>query len=316
MIVCFASDDAFTLGILSSQIHCTWAHLAGGRLGMGNDPRYNKTRCFDPFPFPALEESPLKQRIRSLGERLDTHRKRQQEQHPGLTLTGIYNVLEKLRSGEPLTAKEKQIHDQGLVTVLRQIHDELDEAVLEAYGWGDLSAKGTPCSGGLRPSIANEEAPPLSPNSIDGHRPTLQGTSSANDEELLTRLVALNHERAVEEKRGLIRWLRPDYQNPTAAAPQPIQTTLTGTDPDSSSSNQKSKINNPQSSINPSSILTWPDRLPDQVAILRKLIGTGDRNVAAPYDAESLSGLFGRKNKKRTEQIEGILETLKGLGQL
>ena len=105
------------------------------------------------FPFPALTESPLKQRIRSLGERLDTHRKRQQEQHPGLTLTGIYNVLEKLRSGEPLTAKEKQIHDQGLVTVLRQIHDELDEAVLEAYGWRDLSAKGTPCSGGLRPRV-------------------------------------------------------------------------------------------------------------------------------------------------------------------
>jgi putative transcriptional regulator len=33
-------------------------------------------------------------------------------------------VFEKLRSGDPLTAKEKQIHDQGLVTVLRQIHDD------------------------------------------------------------------------------------------------------------------------------------------------------------------------------------------------
>jgi hypothetical protein len=51
-------------------------------------------------------------------------RKRQQQQHPGLTLTGIYNVFEKLRSGDPLTVKEKQIHDQGLVTVLRQIHDD------------------------------------------------------------------------------------------------------------------------------------------------------------------------------------------------
>ena len=67
---------------------------------------------------------------------------------------------------------------------------------------------------------------------------------------------------------------------------------------------------------NPQSTLPWPDRLPEQVAILRKLIGTGyDKNVATP-DAEALSGLFGRKNKKRTEQIEGILETLKGLGQL
>jgi hypothetical protein len=239
--------------------------------------------------------------------RLDSHRKRQQEQHPGLTLTGIYNVLEKLRSGEPLTAKEKQIHDQGLVTVLRQIHDELDEAVLEAYGWSDLTARDT----GIPACSSAPGAPPE------------EAGRNAYITELLTRLVALNHERAAEEKRGLIRWLRPDYQNPTKTSDghsdghrPPLQATLTGTDPDSSSSNQKSKINNPQSSINPSSSSQWPDRLPDQVAIIRKLISSGDRNVAAPYDAEALSALFGRKNKKRTEQIEGILETLKGLGQL
>lgn len=86
-------------------------------------------------------------------------------------------------------------------------------------------------------------------------------------------------------------------------------------DPDSSSSNPKSKINNHQTSINPSSPLAWPDRLPEQVAILRKLIGTHYKSVVTP-DAESLSANFGRKNKKRIEQIEGILETLKGLGQL
>ena len=281
-----ASGDAYVLGLLSSSVHLCWTLASGGTLE--DRPRYQAGVCFDPFPFPALEDGELKQRIRALGERLDTHRKRQQEQHPGLTLTGIYNVLEKLRSGEPLNAKEKQIHDQGLVTVLRQIHDELDEAVLEAYGWQD-------CSGDHRsPSLdgAEKEEP---------RRPVIAAT-------LLTRLVALNHERAAEEKRGLIRWLRPDYQNSTAAAPQPVQTTLDGTDPDSSSSNQKSKINNPQSSIHPSS---WPDRLPDQVAILRKLIGTDPTATA-----EQLSVLFGRKNKKRTEQIEGILETLKGLGQL
>ena len=231
-------------------------------------------------------------------------------------------MLEKLRSGEPLTAKEKQIHDQGLVTVLRQIHDELDEAVLEAYGWGDLSAKGTPCSGGLRPSIANEEAPPLSPNGIDAHRATLQDTSVASSnlsisasqdfsiyqDALLTRLVALNHERAAEEKRGLVRWLRPDYQrggdHRSPSPPEAIQQNLAGTETSS-----QSPIPNPQST------LPWPDRLPEQVAIIRKLIGGYDKSVVTP-DAEALSGLFGRKNKKRTEQIEGILETLKGLGQL
>jgi hypothetical protein len=37
---------------------------------------------------------------------------------------------------------------------------------------------------------------------------------SLSDEEILTRLVELNHERAAEEKAGLVRWLRPDYQIP------------------------------------------------------------------------------------------------------
>ena len=148
-VVCIACEDSYNLGILSSDVHSVWSLVQGGTLE--DRPRYNNTRCFDTFPFPALSESPLKQRIRELGERLDSHRKRQQEQHPGLTLTGMYNVLEKLRSGEPLTAKEKQVHDQGLVTVLRQIHDELDAAVLEAYGWSDLRSRDIP--------VANMEAP-------------------------------------------------------------------------------------------------------------------------------------------------------------
>ena len=239
-------------------------------------------------------------------------------------------MLEKLRSGEPLTAKEKLIHDQGLVTVLRQIHDELDEAVLEAYGWGDLRSRDIPvankeaphsCGAGESAADAPREALSpaalLSPSRQECRDSLLPPAGRERFEDaLITRLVALNHERTAEEKRGLIRWLRPDYQNPTVAVPQPVQPTLTGTDPDSSSTNQKFKINSHQSSTNPTSSFQWPDRLPDQVAILRKLITTGDRNVAAPYDAESLSALFGRKNKKRTEQIKGILETLKGLGQL
>ena len=279
MLVCIASDDAFYLGVLSSIIHVTWALAAGGRLGMGNDPRYNKSRCFDPFPFPALEEGELKQRIRDLGERLDSHRKRQQELHPGLTLTGIYNVLEKLRSGESLNTKDKQIHDQGLVTVLHQIHDELDDAVLEAYGWGDLSVE----TQDFKTQDARKEE---------------------LEKELLTRLVKLNHERAAEEKRGLIRWLRPDYQNKTANVPKSEQTNLPGTE----APEPKSSIENLQSPIGN---LSWPARLPDQVTLIRQLLTTDP--TATP---EQLSNRFGRKNAKRTEQIEGILETLRGLGQL
>jgi hypothetical protein len=171
MLVNIAVDDAHVLGILSSRIHVCWALAAGGTLE--DRPRYNKTRCFETFPFPdATDEQ--KARIRELAEQLDAHRKRQQEQHAALTMTDMYNVLEKLRSGETLTAKEKIIHEQGLVSVLKQLHDDLDKAVFAAYGW----------------------------------------PGTLTDAEILERLVALNKERAAEEAQGKIRWLRPDFQNP------------------------------------------------------------------------------------------------------
>ncbi len=164
---------------------------------------------------------------------MDAHRKRQQEAHPGLTLTGMYNVLEKLRSGEALTAKEKQIHDRGLVTLLRQIHEKLDAAVLEAYGWQDL-------------------AEPRSPERESKEARVLE--NAAPEQELLTRLVALNHTRAAEEKRGQIRWLRPEYQNRSGDRRSPEQTQLPGTETTSSPSkiqNQQSSIGNRQSAIFP-----------------------------------------------------------------
>ena len=40
------------------------------------------------------------------------------------------------------------------------------------------------------------------------------------EEELLQRLVDLNHQRAAEEAEGKIRWLRPDYQAPEQTATQ------------------------------------------------------------------------------------------------
>ncbi|MBI5923233.1 MAG: hypothetical protein HY847_16490 [Betaproteobacteria bacterium] len=58
-------------------------------------------------------------------------------EHAELTLTGLYNVLEKLRRDEPLPAKDKLIHERGLVAVMRSLHDELDAVVLDAYGWND-----------------------------------------------------------------------------------------------------------------------------------------------------------------------------------
>jgi hypothetical protein len=176
MIRVIASDDAYVLGVLSSQLHTLFSLRKGGWLGQGNDPRY-QSECFSTFPFPTATE--LKQEsIRELSEELDTLRKRVLAEHKFLTMTKLYNVREKLRSGSPFDDSEKAIHDAGCVGVIHELHNKIDAAVAEAYDW-----------------------PPDLPN-----------------EELLSRLVALNKERTEEEKRGIIRWLRPDYQAGRAKA--------------------------------------------------------------------------------------------------
>jgi hypothetical protein len=171
-----ASDDPFHLGVLSSRIHVAWALASGGRLGIGNDPRYNHTLCFQPFPFPD-PEADLREEIGDVGAKLDEHRTEAAHQEEQVTVTGIYNVITKLRAGEELTDREREIHRQAACGVLRDVHDELDALVADAYGW---------------------EWP-------------------LTDRETLERLVALHDERRTEEARGEIRWLRPEYQHPKFA---------------------------------------------------------------------------------------------------
>ena len=173
-LVAIATADALHLGILSSKLHVEWALTAGGTLE--DRPVYSKSRCFDPFAFPDIDPAgELAERIRALAEQIDGHRKAQLAAYPDATLTATYNVLEKLRSGAALTAKEKVIHEHGLVGVLKSLHDELDAAVLAAYGWSDL-------------------------------------TLPADTDTLLQRLVALNAQRSAEEAAGTVRWLRPAFQ--------------------------------------------------------------------------------------------------------
>jgi hypothetical protein len=173
MAYAIALSDAYYLGVLSSAAHMSWAIRGGGRMGVGNDPRYISDSVFLPFPFPDCTED-QKQAIRDLAERLDAHRKRQQQLHPSLTLTGMYNVLEKLRVGEEFTEQDHHIYDAGLIGSLRELHDSLDRAVFDAYGWPE----------------------------------------ALTTEQVLERIVALNAERCAEEASGLIRWLRPEYQAP------------------------------------------------------------------------------------------------------
>jgi hypothetical protein len=57
------------------------------------------------------------------------------------------------------------------------------------------------------------------PAGPDDEKKTPGWPHDLSDEGILRRLVDLNRERAEEEKRGIIRWLPPEYQNPEGAQP-------------------------------------------------------------------------------------------------
>lgn len=134
MLVCIALGDSIVLGVLTSTIHVCWALQAGGRLGVGNDPRYNKGRCFDPFPFP--ETTPeLRREIGDVAEQIDKHRKHAIERSEAVTLTRMYNVVTKLREGGVLTKAEQEVHGLAACGVLLDFHAKLDALVARAYGW-------------------------------------------------------------------------------------------------------------------------------------------------------------------------------------
>lgn len=248
MLVCPALSDGYFLGILSSNLHVCWAMNAGGTLE--DRPRYTKTSCFDPFPFPADVPEPLKDRIRNEAEALDDLRKRVLAAHEDLTLTKLYNVLAAMRKGRALDEQERDMHDRGLVTLIRQHHDTIDALVAEAYGWPvDLS-----------------------------------------DEDILTRLVALNKERAAEEARGLIRYLRPDFQDPGYSAP--VNQTLDFGE---------------AAVVLPDNVIAWPKTLPEQVSAVQSILTAAPSPLAAQDIARNFKG-------KRAATVRPVLDALTGIG--
>ena len=252
-LVCVASDEYPILGVLSSHIHTSWAVAAGSRLGVGNDPRYTRTVTFDPFPFPEPTDS-VRAGIAESAERLDAHRKSAIARDERVTMTGMYNVVAKLRSGEALTPTERTIHELAACGVLRDIHDELDALVAQAYGWPW----------------------PMS------------------ETEILDRLVALHDVRVEEEKHGVIRWLRPEFQAPghTVAAP-PAELSL--------ASHTSSAV------VGADAIMPWPTEAVEQIGALKRLASAG---------AVSVDDAAARFNGAKREIVARHLETLDILGEV
>ena len=128
---------------------------------------------------------------------------------------------------------------------------------------------------------------------------------------MLTRLVALNTQRAAEEKTGHIRWLRPEFQNPQApATTQPLlnQELLTH----ASIGLQADLALNvpPPAAKTASNLPAWPGTLPEQVRAVAQVLTTA--TAAMPLAA--LEASFKGKGPWK-KGLPRILETLEALGR-
>jgi len=291
-LINIGSDDAAMLAVLSSSLHCYWFQAHAGKIGVyALDSVYVKTKAFDPFPFPPCldprlpEDHPqaaLRTRLRKLGEKLDAFRKERIAAHSFITMTGLYNALDQLRLRAaglietPMSEAERDFHEAGLISMLGEIHDEIDRAVLEAYGLDHLADALVGQPGATTP--------------LTGEKPA---ALAAAQEELLSALVALNQERQREEQQGRVRWLRPDFQIPRIAHKLPEA-------PDQ-------QLFADLAVASPEIRLAWPKDTGEQLRVIRRLL------IATPSPAPDRvieRALAGRASAQRRKRVKAILEAM------
>lgn len=127
----FARDDDYFFGILQSRLHEVWSLATSSRHGVGNDPTYNNTTCFETYslPWPPGQEplgSPEHIAITDAARELNELREN------WLNPPGLYESELKKRTLTNLYNERP--------TWLDLAHKKLDAVVFAAYGWpADLS---------------------------------------------------------------------------------------------------------------------------------------------------------------------------------
>ncbi|XYI00927.1 DNA methyltransferase [Sorangium sp. So ce1128] len=160
----FAIDDCARFAVLQSRAHEAWARLLSSTMGEGL--RYAPSDCVETFPFPRPEHLDPGGLLDAAGERLYAARARLMTEL-GEGLTAMYNLL-----------KDPACERSGVVE-LRRLHEEMDRAVLAAYGFDDM------------------EVPPYTAPSSPGEG----RAAGAFEDQVIDRLFALNEARAAEEAR-------------------------------------------------------------------------------------------------------------------
>jgi hypothetical protein len=173
----FVLDTYAAFGVLQSRVHEVWARFFSSTFE--DRLRYAPSDCFLTFPFPQKWESD--QTLEYVGKE-------------------YYEVRAELmvRNNEGLTKTYNHFHDpeerDAKVFKLRELHDAMDRAVVDAYGWTDLMPT---CEFILDYEEKEEDE--------DGRlqkrkKPWRYRWPDEFREAVLARLLALNQERAAQEK--------------------------------------------------------------------------------------------------------------------
>lgn len=167
-------EGIYDFAVLQSRLHDIWAWFFSSTLK--DDLAYAPTDCFETFPFPLNYQTNTS--LIEAGE--NYYLKRAQI----MTL-----------NNEGLTKTYNRFHDpnenSAIITELRKLHEVLDSEVLNAYGWNDLELK-------YDFILDYEEEDDDTANKKKPFR--YKFTPELHDE-LLARLMKLNHERYEEEVR-------------------------------------------------------------------------------------------------------------------
>jgi len=151
-LIVITRDDDTTFGILHSRFHELWALRQCTWLGVGNDPRYTPSTTFETFPFPegltpdilAVEyaDDPRAQKIAAAAKRLDELRNNWL--NPPDLVMRVSEVVESYpdRILPKDEAAEQILKKRTLTNLynerpvwLANAHRDLDAAVAAAYGW-------------------------------------------------------------------------------------------------------------------------------------------------------------------------------------
>jgi hypothetical protein len=121
--VAFAFDDDYHFALLQSNVHEVWVRRNAST--MRTDIRYTPTDCFDTFPLPQETEEEERESAARVGAEYHEHRRWVMlARNQGLTKT--YNLFHN-----------SDCQDEDIVR-LRELHVQMDRAILAGYGWQDL----------------------------------------------------------------------------------------------------------------------------------------------------------------------------------